>query len=167
MYTAVFMSLALLPALALALAPRSSAWAATAASRRDVFASAPFLSLCLAGPSVVSAKCKDLESCREEGDRRIAQQELQAGPIVNLGNSVRYREPQPGTGDLVLQDGDSAEITFMVTTTGGNYMWSYGRNIEPGQQDYGETLTVVVGKHDVPVAVEMALLVRNFKTPSR
>jgi len=40
-------------------------------------------------------------------------------------------------------------------------MYSFGRNIEPGQQDYGETLTVVVGKHDVPVAVEKALVVSS------
>jgi len=158
----VLLSLMVLPALAFGLAPQTPPWKATTSnSRRDLFAAAPYLSLWLVGPSVASAKCKDIESCREEGDRRIAQQEAEAGPIVNLGNSVRYREPKSGTGDQTLQEGDAAEITFMVTTTGGNYMWSFGRNVEPGQQDYGETLTIVVGKHDVPVAVERALVVRS------
>jgi len=162
MRSATLLSLMALPALAFSLAPRLPPWkvSASSSSRRDLIASAPYLGLWLAGPSVASAKCKDIEACREEGDRRIAQQEAEAGPIVNLGNSVRYRQPKSGTGELTLQEGDAAEITFMVTTTGGNYMWSLGRNVEPGQQDYGETLTIVVGKHDVPVAVERALVVR-------
>ena len=37
-------------------------------------------------------------------------------------------------------------------------MWSYGRNVEPGLNDYGETLRVRVGRRDVPEAVEMAMV---------
>jgi FKBP-type peptidyl-prolyl cis-trans isomerase len=119
-----------------------------------------FLSLASAAslaPGQAVAKCSDIESCREEGDKRIAQQEADAGPKVNLGNGVRYREPRRGTGDLELKAGDVAEITFQVTTTGGNYMYSLGRSVEPGQKDLGETLRIVLGRHDVPIAVEMAI----------
>mmetsp|Transcript_49316 Transcript_49316/g.79587 ORF Transcript_49316/g.79587 Transcript_49316/m.79587 type:complete len:154 (+) Transcript_49316:62-523(+) len=37
-------------------------------------------------------------------------------------------------------------------------MYSLGLDKEPGQRDLGETLRVTLGKHDVPIAVEMALL---------
>ena len=117
------------------------------------------------------AKCKDIESCREEGERRIAQDELDKGPIVRLPGGIRFREPKRGSGDEVLREGDVAEITFVVTTTGGNYMYSFGRSIEPGQADYGETLRVLLGRHDVPIAVERAMVgmrrggVRRIEVP--
>lgn len=111
----------------------------------------------LLGDKSASAKCRNIDECREEGERRIEQQEKEKGPIVNLGNGVRFRESKKGGGDIELKQGDAAEITYMVTTTGGDYMWSFGRNVEPGLKDYGETIRVVLGKHDVPIAVEIAL----------
>mmetsp|Transcript_55902 Transcript_55902/g.110721 ORF Transcript_55902/g.110721 Transcript_55902/m.110721 type:complete len:238 (-) Transcript_55902:175-888(-) len=104
------------------------------------------------------AKCTDIESCREEGDRRFAESELKAGPIVKLGKGVRFRESKVGTGEQSLKEGDVALINYSVLTSGGNYMWSLGRSIEPGQRDEGETLRVTLGNHDVPLAVEMAML---------
>ena len=68
----------------------------------------------VAWPQVVSAKCTDIESCREEGERRIEEQERAAGPIVNLERGVRYRESKQGAGDVTLREGDEALITFQV-----------------------------------------------------
>jgi hypothetical protein len=102
-------------------------------------------------------KCRDLESCREEGERKIEVQEKEAGPIVNLGKGVRYREKRIGSGDVAFLPGDVGELTYIVTNTGGNYLWSLGRGIEPGQNDITERLRIILGHHDVPVAVEMAL----------
>ena len=113
--------------------------------------------LFISSPKRALARCKDIDSCREEGDERLAQQQLEAGPRVSLGKGVQYRETRRGTGEQTLVQGDAAEITFMVMTTGGNYMYSLGRDIEPGQHDLGETLRITLGKHDVPIAVEMAL----------
>lgn len=92
-----------------------------------------------------------------EGDRKFEEKERELGPIVSLGSNVRYREMQPGFGDAVVGDGDVVDITYEVMTTSGYYMWSLGREIEPGQRDLGETYKVRMGEHNVPIAVEMAL----------
>ena len=39
----------------------------------------------------------------------------------------------------------------------GDYMWSLGLSKELGLNDLGETVRLVLGRHDVPVAVEMAI----------
>ena len=101
-------------------------------------------------------KCTDIESCREEGERRVAEEDALLGPIVNMGQGVRYRESRRGTGPA-LKVGDVCEVTYEVQKSNGDYMWSLGRDKEPGKRDLGETYRVVLGKHDVPVAVEMAL----------
>ena len=111
----------------------------------------------LGGPKNAWSKCKDIESCREEGERRSDEIEKEKGEIVNIGQGVRYRESRRGSGPK-LQPGDTAEIMYEVTTSSGNYMWSKGRAKEPGQRDLGETYRVVIGQHDVPIAVERAML---------
>ena len=52
----------------------------------------------LAAPGRTKAKCRDLESCQAEGERRAAEAEAKAGPVRHVGplganglGRVRYR----------------------------------------------------------------------------
>ena len=51
-----------------------------------------------------------------------------------------------------LMAGMGADIAFAVFTTNGDYIYSFGRGIEPRNNDRGEALRVTLGKRDVPAA---------------
>ena len=119
--------------------------------------------------STAEAKCTDIESCREEGERKI-EADLQRNPIVSFPNGVRYRVLRPSTaasGPKVTEN-SSIDLAYSISTASGQYMYSKGFGFEKiesfgGRQesDLGlDSLRVVLGKqeHDVPVGIESALL---------
>mmetsp|Transcript_56989 Transcript_56989/g.185205 ORF Transcript_56989/g.185205 Transcript_56989/m.185205 type:complete len:289 (+) Transcript_56989:51-917(+) len=100
--------------------------------------------------------CGNIDECREVGDRKFAEADREKGPIVRLGQGVRYREVRVGHGAEVKM-GDSVDISFEVQKTNGDYIYSLGRGRPDMQGDFGETYRVTLGSHDVPVAVEQAM----------
>lgn len=81
---------------------------------------------------------------------------MEKGPIVRLEGGVSYREMQAGVG-VGARQGDVVDIVYQVLRGNGYYMYSLGLDKEPGQRDLGETYKLTLGRHEVPVAVEMAL----------
>jgi hypothetical protein len=114
--------------------------------------------------STAQAKCTDIESCREEGERKI-EQDLKNNPIIKLSNGVRYRVLQPPTAGTKVKEGSSIDFIYSISTASGQYMYSKGfgfEKIEFGnklQSDLGlDSMRVTIGQHQVPVGIEMALL---------
>lgn len=104
-----------------------------------------------------SKKCKGLEECQAIGDQKFAEKEVLKGALVDLGRGIRYRESKVGTG-LTISKGDVVDITYEVRNTGGMYIYSLGRGRpDKTRDDLGETYRVRLGKHDVPIAVELAM----------
>lgn len=115
-------------------------------------------------PNTAQAKCTDIESCREEGERKI-EADLKNNPIIKLSNGVRYRVLQPPTSGAKVQEGSSVDLIYSISTASGQYMYSKGfgfEKVEFGnklQSDLGlDSMRVTLGKHQVPVGIEMALV---------
>jgi len=118
-----------------------------------------------AAPGRTKAKCRDIESCQAEGERRAAEAEAKAGPLRNVGplgangrGRVRYRAMKEYSAGPALGPGDAADIRFDVASTGGDYMFGVPSR-EPGAalETVLDTYRIVLGEHDVPVGVEAAL----------
>ncbi|KAJ8598277.1 hypothetical protein CTAYLR_006001 [Chrysophaeum taylorii] len=109
----------------------------------------------VARDEVAVAKCTDIESCREEGERRIEEEERMKGPTVSLPGGVRYREMELGDGPA-LAVGDSADIRFQVLQSANGY-FMYGVPDRMGK-DLSETYRVTLGSLDVPEGVEDAMV---------
>ena len=136
-------------------------------SRADLFEySSRIVGLSLILPAgVAHAKCTDIESCREEGERKI-EADLKLNPIMRLADGVNYRVLRPSAlpGPKV-KDGSSIELIYSISTASGQYMYSKGfgfEKVEFGgkeQSDLGlDSMRVVVGEHNVPVGIESALI---------
>lgn len=108
-------------------------------------------------PGGGKAKCSNVEECREAGEARFAELEQERGALVRLGQGISYRERARGSGEVEAQEGDTLQVSFSVYTGSGNFMYGIPTR-EPGARDGGETYTVRLGNHDVPVAVERALI---------
>jgi len=125
--------------------------------------------------------CTDIESCREIGERKVeADQKL--SPAIDLQSGVRYKVLRPGIGDsssssssnsnsnnggaATVKDGSKVELIYTISRAGGRYMYSQGfgnEKIDAGDgqkvKDAGlDALFVTVGKHQVPVGIEQALV---------
>ena len=136
-------------------------------SRADLFEySSKIVGLSLILPEgVAHAKCTDIESCREEGERKI-EADLKLNPIMRLADGVNYRVLRPSSvpGPKV-KDGSSIELIYSISTASGQYMYSKGfgfEKVEFGgkkQSDLGlDSMRVVIGEHNVPVGIESALI---------
>lgn len=115
-------------------------------------------------PKIAQAKCTDIESCREEGERKI-EADLKNNPIIKLSNGVRYRVLQPSTSTAKVQEGSTIDLIYSISTASGQYMYSKGfgyEKVEFGnklQSDLGlDSMRVSIDKHQVPIGIEMALL---------
>lgn len=117
-------------------------------------------------PSPAYAKCTDIESCREEGERKI-EADLKLNPIVRLSDGVRYRVLQTAASSSTekVREGSKIDLIYSISTASGQYMYSKGFGFEKvdfgGRQesDLGlDSMRVVVGKHEVPVGIEYALV---------
>lgn len=116
-------------------------------------------------PGRAKAKCRDIESCQAEGERRAVELEEKAGPLRNVGpiganglGRVRYRAMKESGEGPALRLGDTADIRFDVASTGGYYMYGVPSRV-PGAatQEILDTYRIVLGQRDVPVGVELAL----------
>ena len=149
--------------------------------RRDFFqnllipaSSSLFITYALPGPADAKRPaCGDIETCRERGQAKFDAAEAERGPIVRLGNGVNYREMRQGTGEEQVVDGSVVDISYMVLRGDGFYMYSQGYGKEPARNDIGDTYRAVIGAHDLPAAVEQALIgarrgaVRRVEVPPR
>lgn len=115
-------------------------------------------------------KCTDIESCREIGDEKIMEQ-LAENPITSLPSGVKYKVLKPpavadnsSSRSATVTDGSTVDLIYSVTGS-GRYMFSQGFGYEEVyfdgkmQKDLGlDSLRVVVGKQQVPLGVEQALI---------
>jgi FKBP-type peptidyl-prolyl cis-trans isomerase len=116
-------------------------------------------------------KCTDIESCREIGDEKLMEQ-LAANPITSLPSGVQYKVLQPpavaesssSSRGATVTDGSTVDLIYSVTGS-GRYMFSQGFGYEDvyfdgkTQKDLGlDSLRIVVGKQQVPLGVEQALI---------
>ena len=128
------------------------------------YRSEPFSTV--AAPGRTKAKCRDLESCQAEGERRAAEAEAKAGPLRRVGppgadglGRVRYRAMTETADGPPLRQGDAADVQFFVANTGGDYMFGVPSR-EPGVASTAGVLDsyrLVLGSRDVPLGVELAL----------
>ena len=128
------------------------------AYRTEVYSSPPT-------PGRSKPKCRDIESCQAEGERRAAEAEAKAGPLRNVGplgangmGRVRYRAMKETDDGPALREGDVAELRFDVLSTSGELMYGIPSR-EPGAAAAGvlDTYRMVLGRRDVPLGVELAL----------
>ena len=144
----------------------AAAVAAAAAPHRAAavaYRSEPFSTV--AAPGRTKAKCRDLESCQAEGERRAAEAEAKAGPLRRVGppgadglGRVRYRAMTEAADGPALRQGDAADVQFFVASTGGDYMFGVPSR-EPGVAATAGVLDsyrLVLGARDVPQGVEIA-----------
>ena len=109
-------------------------------------------------PTQVLAKCKDIESCREVGEAKVAA-DMAANPIIKLSDGVRYKRVKEGAGATVSGN-DVVDVAYSISTAGGSYMYSRGFGFEKdsdGVNDAGDFLRVRLGNQDVPKGIEIAL----------
>eukprot|EP00978_Attheya_sp_CCMP212_P029278 scaffold103504_cov55-Attheya_sp.AAC.1 len=114
-------------------------------------------------------KCSDIESCREIGDRKIAE-DMVLNPMIKLANGVRYKVMKPplvkksdkDQSASAVKMGSLVDVIYSVSLPGAGYLNSKGMGFEKissGQNDLGlDSLRVVVGKRDVPQGIEEALI---------
>ena len=116
-------------------------------------------------PGRTKAKCRDIESCQAEGERRAAEADAKAGPVRNVGpiganglGRVRYRALRETDDGPPLRQGDAADIRYDVLSTSGNLMYGVPSR-EPGEAAAGvlDSYRMVLGNRDVPIGVELAL----------
>jgi len=116
-------------------------------------------------PGRSKPKCRDIESCQAEGERRAAEADAKAGPLRNVGpiganglGRVRYRAMRETSDGPALMQGDAADIRFDVLSTSGNLMYGVPSR-EPGEAAASvlDSYRIVLGSRDVPVGVELAL----------
>lgn len=110
-------------------------------------------------PTTHPKKCTDIDSCRELGEQKQAQDD-QLNPVVQLGSGVRYKVLRPAVGTDAVQDGSIVELAYSINANGG-YLYSQGMGYEKvaGQNDLGiDSIRIVVGNHNVPTGIEEALI---------
>lgn len=131
----------------------------------SAIASFPAMTSAIVSPAPTKRKCTDIESCREIGDLKVEQKEFD-NPTIRLKQGVRYKTLQVGTGNEVVQERSNLDLIFSVSTASGQYMYSRGfgfEKIDLGdgkmQKDSGlDSLRVTLGKRDVPMGIESALV---------
>ena len=138
--------------------------------RRDVLhrlSSAALVAVAIV-PAAASARCTDIETCREIGDRKV-DEDMKANPTTVLPSGVRYKVLRPPTGrnaDVQVKDGSTVDIAFSISANGA-YMYSRGFGFEKidvdgkKQSDLGlDSLRVKIGnqRRDIPLGIEQALM---------
>lgn len=116
-------------------------------------------------PSLAWARCTDIESCREIGERKDAEN-LAKNPITKLGNGLQYKVLAAGVGDRAVKKDSNIKITYSISQGNGSYMYSRGfgyNKIDAGSgqkvDDLGlDSLAVRMGSTAIPVGIQTALL---------
>jgi hypothetical protein len=121
----------------------------------------------LVAPSTARAKCTDIESCREIGERKDA--EIQAAnPIIRLGDGLQYKVLSRGLGAETVSETSKVKIIYSISRSSGSYMYSEGfgfNKIDVGGKlvsDQGlDSLLVNMkdqNEKQIPVGIRSALL---------
>lgn len=122
--------------------------------------------LLLIPPLPAYAKCTDIESCREIGEKKV-EQDLIDNPITKLNSGVRYKVLQPGTGDQTVNENSIIDLIYSVSTMSGGYIYSQGFGYEKIDmlgdgnlvKDTGlDSIKVKIGERNVPIGIEDALI---------
>ena len=115
-----------------------------------------------------SAKCTDIESCREIGERKDAEN-LKANPIVRLGGGLQFKVLRPGVGDQVVQESSKVNLIYSISQANGSYMYSRGFGYNKinvnGKQvsdaDGLDSLTVTMNdehSNSIPVGIQKSMI---------
>ena len=115
-----------------------------------------------------ASSCTDIETCREIGERRDAEN-LAQNPITRLGDGLQFKVLAAGIGPDNVQPDSRIQIIYSVSQANGSYMFSRGMgynkiNINNNNQqqvsDFGlDSLSVTMGSTaTIPVGVQRALL---------
>lgn len=118
-------------------------------------------------PQPSLAKCTDIETCREIGDRKDAE-DLAANPINRLGGGLQWKLLRPGFGQETVQENSkNIKIIYSISQANGSYMYSKGFGYNKidinGKKvsDAGlDSLTVNMSDDDdksVPVGIKRAM----------
>ena len=118
-------------------------------------------------------RCTDIESCREIGERRDAEN-LARNPIVRLGDGLQYKVLSPGVGGsggdaaaVVVKPDSNVRIIYSVSQANGSYMYSRGmgyNKIDAGggrmvKDEYLDSLAVTMGSNNqIPLGIQKALV---------
>jgi len=130
--------------------------------RRDILTKSLIL---LSTPLPSFAKCTDIESCREIGERKV-EKDAAENPVTRLESGARYKVLQPGTGGQNVGENSNIDLAFSVSTLSGGYMYSRGFGYEKVDVGNGkmvsdaglDSLRVKLGERNVPVGIEDALI---------
>ena len=112
-------------------------------------------------PPTASAKCTDIESCREIGDRKI-EVDAKENPTIRLDNVLKG-----GVGRETLKDDATVDLIYSISTSGGAYMYSRGFGYNKIDVGNGQQLPdtagldsykIALGKKRLPDGVEAAMI---------
>jgi len=124
-------------------------------SRRTIFkamlAAVPFFAFC----QLESAWALSIDEAREIGEKKFLEIEKAKGEKKTTATGIKFRESKVGNG-VEVKERDVCYISYQATRINGDYMFSLGRNKEL-KRDEGEQYRLVLGKHQVPIAVEMGM----------
>jgi hypothetical protein len=122
------------------------------------------LQLLVSAPTAAVAKCSDIESCREIGEKKDQEKE-RANPIVRLGQGLEYKVLRAGTSEQVVTEKSKVNIIYTISQGGGSYMYSRGfgyNKIDTGSGqkvvDVLDSLTVTIGEKTVPIGIQRAMI---------
>jgi hypothetical protein len=132
---------------------------------RRTFLIGSVVSICV--PTLASAKCTDIESCREIGEKKV-EQDLKDNPIIRLENGGAYKQIKVGYGDKQVAANNLVDLIYSITSASGAYMYSQGFGFEKvdvgnnngvKQSDLGlDSYRVPLGEGNLPSGVEQALI---------
>jgi hypothetical protein len=116
-------------------------------------------------PIPALAKCTDLETCREIGERKV-EKDLVENPVTTTKSGSRYKLLQPGTGEAIVDDNSTLDLIYSISTSSGGYMYSQGFGFEKVDAGNGKMMSdagldsvrVKIGDRNVPLGIEDALI---------
>lgn len=137
-------------------------------NRKDFLTSSILFASTLTLSTKAMAKCTDIESCREIGEKKV-EQDMVDNPTLKTKSGVRYKVLQPGIDEeskTTVRHDSNIDLIFSISTLSGGYMYSRGfgfEKIDVGngklQSDIGlDSLRVQLGRRDVPLGIEEALV---------
>jgi FKBP-type peptidyl-prolyl cis-trans isomerase len=135
-------------------------------TRRQFLATTTGVLTVLISPNMPAlAKCTDIESCREIGEKKD-QANLAANPVVSLGGGLQYKVLNVGMGDQTVFEKDKVKIIYTISQANGVYMYSRGfgyNKIDAGDgkkvSDLNlDSLIVHMGEKEVPIGIQQAMM---------
>jgi hypothetical protein len=110
-------------------------------------------------PKNSSAKCADIETCREIGDSKIAR-DLQENPRYKLDRGVTYKVLKPGVGSETVKDKDTVDIIFSIA---GNERYMYSRGFGYEKINMGGKMVSDLGTDSYLVKLGRGMLPKGIE----